>query len=58
MASYLFLNVQMKEFIDACKAGELDQLIDVCLSLLGIEGEAATEVSHLLLGSLYLHCIL
>ena len=58
MASYLLLNVQLKEFIDVCKAGEVDQLIDICLSLLGIEGEAATEVSHLLFGSLYLHCIL
>ena len=35
----------MKEFISACEAGELDQLIDVCLQQLRIEGGAATEVS-------------
>ena len=42
----------MEEFIDACKAGELDQLIDVCLSHLVIEGEVATAVSHSLFVSL------
>ena len=35
---------QLQEFIEACKSGEIDKLIDICLQILKIEGEAAQKV--------------
>ena len=37
----------MKEFIDACKSGEMDKLIHICLQTLLVEEEAARKVCQL-----------
>ena len=35
----------MEVFIEACKSGEIDKLIDVCLQRLRVREEAAQKVS-------------